>query len=217
MPLCHFTAEQTLPQNDFIWLISYSFGDLNRAALTVLYWIFTCGRLTGYTVASYRIPWKILLRTECLQCWCSFVPSVVNESMFFACITEFSTHTWVCFKASDCYSVPGKKKWRKQHPSQLDTLKLNYWPIYMTLKYIMLDAIYFPICNNCNIMLLRNCGYTNTWKANLDDNKRSFLYCPTYLSEPQFILSLQEKQNIYINIFSVLILLLKLWNESAII
>lgn len=61
----------------------------------------------------------------------------------------------------------------------------------------------FLFVGNRNIVPLRNGRYTNTCKANLDDNKGSFLYCPTYLSEPQYSLSLQdEKQNLYQYLFS---------------
>lgn len=51
VPLCHFTAEQTVSQNDFIWLISHSFSDLNRTVLIVLHLIFIYGSHTYiYTV-----------------------------------------------------------------------------------------------------------------------------------------------------------------------
>lgn len=76
----------------------------------------------------------------------------------------------------------------------------------------------FLFVGNCNIVPLRNGRYTNSCKANLDDNEKSFLYWPTYLSEPQFSLRVSKmRSKIYINIFSVLILLLRLLNESAIV
>lgn len=126
VPLCHFAGELTLPQNNFVWLISHSIGDLKRAALTIFYWIFFpwkshwiyCWKLQGTMENSVenRMFWY----------WYSFVSNVMNESMRFGCIANFCAHTRLCSKASEYCCLLGKD-WGEQHSSQLEILELNYW------------------------------------------------------------------------------------------